>query len=233
MSDRAARARTAGVLALCTWLPPGEAMADGQPPFRLDLGATFSRFEQQAKTEVGGAKGDVLVEAMEIGFLDALTYDVWGPLAAGLFVQADAGTRRAGRFAGFDAKQKTIVTGQVGGDYSELWIGPLVRAEWRGLFGELGWGAYGARSDDARDDLPSEEGDTSGALRTRPAIAWILGLGGVVPVSGTLGVALRLQYRVRYYDRRGGTALANDTVHGTQSFTTFAGIAWRFGRAGD
>ena len=221
----AAAAVAVAALAVAAW--PATARAEGR--LRLDLGGTFSRFEQQVKTEVGGAKGEILVEDTEVGLLDTLTYDVWGPLSAGVFVQLDAGNREAGRFAGFDGADRTLVTGQVGGSYTELWMGPVVRAEWRRLFFEIGYGLYGARHDEARDDLPSEANDTSSSLRTHPTIAWLFGLGGVVPITDELGVALRLQYRVRYYNRRGGDDLAGDVVHGTQNVTPFVGIAWRVG----
>ncbi len=50
-----------------------------------------------------------------------------------------------------------------------------------------------------------------------------------MPASDELSVALRVEYRVRYYNRRGGHALADDTVHGTQNLTPFMGVAWAFG----
>ncbi|HSN98480.1 MAG TPA: hypothetical protein VLS89_09280, partial [Candidatus Nanopelagicales bacterium] len=207
---------------------PAAASAD-EPRMRVDFGGTFSRFEQQVKAEVGGARGERLVESAELGLLQMLSYRVWGPFSAGYFVQLDTGTRRAGRFVGFDAEGKTVVGGELGGAYHELWAGPLVRAEWRRLFVELGWGAYGARVDEGRDDLPSEGGSAAGALRTTPNVAWVFAAGGGVPITRELELALRLEYRIRYYDRRGGEPLAGGVVHGTQNFTPFVGLAYRFG----
>lgn len=66
-------------------------------------------------------------------------------------------------------------------------------------------------------------------FRTHPTIAWMIGLGGTVPVTEALSVALRVEYRVRYYDRRGGHPLAEDAVHGTQNLTPFLGVAYGFG----
>jgi hypothetical protein len=45
----------------------------------------------------------------------------------------------------------------------------------------------------------------------------------------TLDLVLRLQYRIRYYDSRGSSALAGGAVHGTQNYTPFVGVAWSFG----
>ncbi len=204
----------------------GTAHADEPPRWRLDAGLTFSRFEQQVKNEVGGTKGDLLVSETQFGLLDSLTYRFWGPLSAGAYFQLDAGTREAGRFTGLDANQAAVVAGTVGGSYLEFWTGPLVRAHYKTLFLELGYGLYGARSDKARDDLPNQNNSTQGALRTHPTIAWMLGIGGGVPIDERFELALRLQYRVRYYNRRDGEKLQGDLVHGTQNFTSFAGIVW-------
>jgi hypothetical protein len=45
----------------------------------------------------------------------------------------------------------------------------------------------------------------------------------------TLDLVHRLQYRIRYYDSRGSSALAGGAVHGTQNYTPFVGVAWSFG----
>lgn len=42
--------------------------ARAEPRFRLDAGSTFSRFEQQVKTEVGGARGERLVTESQFGY---------------------------------------------------------------------------------------------------------------------------------------------------------------------
>ena len=54
---------------------------------------------------------------------------------------------------------KTVTEGQVGGAFTEMWLGPYVRGQWRWLFAELGYGALGMRWDDARNDLPDEGGE--------------------------------------------------------------------------
>jgi hypothetical protein len=63
----------------------------------LDLGLTFSRFEQQVKQEVGGARGERLVEDSLYGLSGFATYKIWGPIEAGLFSQFDVGRRSAGK----------------------------------------------------------------------------------------------------------------------------------------
>ena len=222
--------RTLGaLLAVLCAASSAQAKEEYGPRFRLDGGLTFSRFEQQVKSEVGGARGERLVESTEFGYLQMLAFRFWEPLSAGLFLQLDAGTREAGRFAGFAPDGTTVVSDEVGGSYTELWMGPFLRAEWRRLFVEVGYGAYGARHDEARDDLPNESGDASSNLRTHPTIAWLFALGGSVPLTDELAVALRIEYRIRYYNRRGGEALAGDVVHGTQNITPFVGVAWSFG----
>src|SRR5690606_10531987 len=46
---------------------PAHAQADDFARWRLDGGLTFSHFEQQIKTEIGGARGDRLVTDSEFG----------------------------------------------------------------------------------------------------------------------------------------------------------------------
>jgi hypothetical protein len=207
--------------------------AQAEPRVRLDAGLTFTRFEQQVKTELGGTRGDRLVEEFSFGYAQALTYRAFSwrdfSLAGGGFLQLDVGRREAARFTGFAADGSPQTSDRIGGQFAELWMGPLVRIEWRRLFGELGYGLYGARRDDARDDLVSEDGRASGTLRTSASVAWSFALGGRVALTDTLDLVLRMQYRIRYYDTRGGARLAGGTVHGTQNFTPFVGIAWSFG----
>lgn len=225
------------VLVLVAVALPATARAQGwadpewaeQPRWRMDGLLTLTRFEQQVKTEVGGAVGERLVEATEAGVAHALTARVWGPFQLGAFMVFNGGNRRAGRFVGFDDDDGAVVADGVGGPYYELWAGPLLRFEWYRLFAELGYGAYGTRHDAARDDLPSETGVRTGRLTTDAAIAWMIALGGTIPITDRVEVVIKAEYRIRYYDRRGGTALADGIVHGTQSFAPFVGVAWRFG----
>lgn len=209
----------------CSLLPA--SAAEARERWRIGGGLTLSHFEQQVKSEVGGRRGERLVEDSEVGLLVAGSYRVWRSISAGIFTQLDLGNRRAGELAGFDASGAAVVDPAVGGVYAELWLGPLVRGEWRRLFLEVGYGLIGIRDDEGRADLPASDGDTDGAFRTLPSVAWTFGLGGSVSLGTRLDLELRLEYRIRYYDRRGGDALADDVVHGTQNLTPFVGLAWR------
>jgi hypothetical protein len=192
----------------------------------VDVGLTGGHFEQQVKTEVGGERGEKIVVDTHLGVHSFATYRIWGPLSLGLFTQLDVGERSQGRFAGFDAQDRTQVDKQTGGTYTEFWVGPVLRGQWRALFAEVGYGAFGVRDDEARDDLPDESGSTDSALRTSPTIAWLAAVGAGVPLTDHFDAILRLEYRVRYYDQRGDKDLADDIVHGTQGFTPFVGLAW-------
>ena len=193
---------------------------------RLDLGLTYATFEQQVKSEVGGVSVEPIVEDRSFGLALTATYGIWKYIRLGLFFQLDMGSRFAGRYAGLDANGTPVINGRVGGSYREFWMGPLLRVQWRGIAAEFGYGALGVRSDDARDDLPTAAGET-GALRTSPRIAWHAALSGYVPVHPHVDVVFRIQYRVRYYDRRSGGSLAGGVVHGTQNLTPTVGVSWR------
>jgi hypothetical protein len=209
-----------------------QAWADDQafrPRVRADAGLTFSRFEQQVKAEIGGARGERLVQSTELGLLLTGAYSLHALFEVGLFAQGDVGSRSAGRFVGFDANGAAQLDSETGGAYQELWLGPLIRGRYGPAFVELGWGALGLRWDEARDDLPSTTGETDGALVRNPAIAWLLAAGGAVPLGERLDLVLRLEYRVRYYTSRGGNPLAEEIAHGTQSFAPFIGVGYGFG----
>ena len=51
-------------------------------------------------------------------------------------------------------------------------------------------------------------------------------MGGQVNVWSDLDVVFRIEYRVRYYDRR-DEELVDELVHGTQNVSPFIGVAWR------
>lgn len=195
-------------------------------PLRLDLGLTASHFQQQAKTEIGGERGDRLVEQTEIGVASMFTYRLLDALHAGLFTQFDYGTRSAGRFETFAGDGATETSGQLGGDYAEWWLGPLVRAQYRRVFFEVGWAALGLRWDEGRNDIVNNDQSDDGAFATTPSVAWLLALGGSVPLARRLDLALRLEYRVRYYESRGGEPLFDNSALGSQNLTPFVGIAW-------
>jgi hypothetical protein len=152
----------------------------------------------------------------------------WGPLSAGLYSQLDLGNRRASRFESFDPDGVPVTSEPIGGGYAEIWLGPLVRVQWRNVFAEVAWAPVAFRWDDGRPDLRNTGGDAEGAFRTTPGVSWRFALGGVVPVWRQLHVLLRVGYRVRYYVTRGGEDLEDRMAHGTQDFTPFVGAAWRF-----
>lgn len=216
------------VLALVPSMASAQSSSDmaSAETFRFDLGLTFHRFEQQVKSEIGGARGERLVEESALGLAGVASWRVWGPLSIGALARYDTGSRNAGRFTGLDAEDRAVVEDEVGGDFDEFWLGPLVRAQWRMLFVELGYGALGLRDDAARGDLATADGGTDAALRTSPTVAWLAAIGGQVNVWSQLDVVFRVEYRVRYYDRR-DAPLANELVHGTQSFAPIVGVAWR------
>ena len=74
-------------------------------------------------------------------------------------------------------------------------------------------------------------GDTSTSLRTLPTVAYLANFGAAVPLDDRFDLVLRLEYRVRYYDRRGDaklvTAAGDPVVHGTQNFTPLVGLRWK------
>lgn len=195
--------------------------------WRFEAGITFAHFQQQVKQEIGGARGERLVNETALGLHAGAGYDILDWLSGGIYVRTDFGERTAARFSGFDSLGRTVTEGALGGSYSEVWIGPYARFAWNHLSAEVGYGALGIRSDDARSDLPSSAGDTSSSFRTSPSVAWLVAVGAFVPITSDLDLTVKAEYRVRYYVSRGGDDILEGAEHGTQGLAPFIGIAYR------
>jgi hypothetical protein len=196
--------------------------------FYIDGGLILSHFQQQVKQDVGDPRGERLVYEYEFGLLLEGRYRFNDYFSAGLFLRTDVGKREAARYDGFDDDGKTKVANQVGGNYTEFWFGPIVMINYKQIFLGIGYGLVGIRSDDGRDDIPSNSGDTESSFTTNPLISWLISVGGLVPLTDNLDLLLELEYRNRYYNERGGEPLTNDIDHGTQSISPIIGVSWKF-----
>lgn len=195
-------------------------------PWQVDATFGLAHFQQQAKQAVGTERGDRLVEftGVTVGVHGALA--VHPNLMVLAFGELDAGTRRAGDLAGFDADGRAITDPAVGGRSFETWVGLGVRARYRAAFLELGYPLFARRWDTARDDLPATGGGTDGAFAPQLSVRWMAAVGAGLPITARLRATARLEWRIRYYDERGGQALAGDVVHGTQELRPLFGLAW-------
>ncbi len=194
--------------------------------FSIDGGLVISHFQQQVKQEVGDPRGERIVYEYELGIVISGRYFLADYFSAGVYVRTDFGKREAALFNGFDSEGRTVVSNELGGNYTEFWFGPAVSFHWKQLFTEFGYGLIGIRTDDGRPDIPSNSGDTSGSFTTNPSIAWLIAAGGTIPITDQLHLMLKLEYRLRYYDERGGNPLVNNIDHGTQSISPLIGISW-------
>ncbi|MBI2620172.1 MAG: hypothetical protein HYW57_08835 [Ignavibacteriales bacterium] len=208
---------------------PGTTWAQEILPWSIDGGITFSHFQQQVKAEVGDPRGERLVNETQFGFMAMGTYKVWQHVSVGVFLQFDRGNRHAARFDGFDSETgRTVTKDKIGGNYDEFWAGPMLRVEAQRIFGEFGYGLVGFRNDDARTDLVSSSGDSTGTLTLLPSVAWYAGIGGAIKILRELDLVIRVEYRLRYYDKREGNPFASDIEHGTQNITPYVGVRWKF-----
>lgn len=196
--------------------------------FAVDGGLLISHFQQQVKQDVGDPRGERLVYEYEIGLLLTGRYEFTDYFSAGIFLRTDFGKREAALYDGFDEDGKTKVKNQLGGNYTEIWFGPELMFHWKQIFAEVGYGLVGTRSDDGRNDIPSNSGSTDGSFTTNPLISWMISIGGFVPLSENLEILIKLEYRNRYYNERGGEALIDNIDHGTQSISPLIGVSWNF-----
>ena len=215
------------LLLLIISLTPTYLVAQDSTPWSVEGGITISHFQQQVKSEIGGSKGDELVNNFEFGLIATGTYSFNKYFAAGLFTRFDTGERNMANFDGFDAEGKTTVKNKVGGSYNEFWLGMMVRGMWKQFTLDVGYAPVGFRKDDARTDLPSTLGNISDSFETHPSIAWLIALGGNISVGETIDIFIKVEYRVRYYNKRGGEKLEGDVNLGSQSIAPIIGVAFK------
>jgi hypothetical protein len=216
-----------------TWVT--QAQSQDSLRWQVQAGMTYSHFQQQVKAEVGQPRGERLSYDLQFGVMALGTYEAWAwpegdaSAHAGAFLQFDRGNRLSARFNGFDsATGRTTTKDKFEGNFSEFWLGPFVRAQWRYLFGEFGWALVGFRNDGLRSDLPSSTGDTTGTFDLLPKVAIFAGLGAAVPFNHNLSMVFRFEYRLRYYKGREGQPFKEGFEHGTQNITPFIGVGWKF-----
>jgi hypothetical protein len=195
--------------------------------WRIESGVIITHFQQQVKPDVGDPRGERLINEFQLGLLLSGTYRITDYFSAGLFLRVDRGERAAAVFDRFE-EGKAVTSNEVGGVYNEFWLGPLLQFNWRMLSAEIGYALIGLRDDDGRSDIPSSTGDNTSAFSTSPLIAWLFSIGGNFPVIDNIDIVLKLEYRNRYYTKRGGNSLLNDIEHGTQSISPIAGIGIKF-----
>ncbi len=196
--------------------------------WKIEGGMVFSHFQQQVKRAVGEPRGQRLVNDFQLGGLLSGYYRVHDLLHVGLFVRVDRGERFLAHFNGFDVNGKTQTKDGIGGTYTEVWLGPLVQFQWKQLTFDAGFAPYGTRSDNARGDIPNANNSASGAFSLHPTIAWLFSLGGNFDITEQIDVLMKIEYRPRYYSKRGGENLISDIEHGTQSIAPVLGVAYSF-----
>jgi hypothetical protein len=54
----------------------------------------------------------------------------------------------------------------------------------------------------------------------------LISLGANVPITESLEIILKAEYRPRYYSKRGGEPIVGNIEHGTQSIAPLIGLAW-------
>jgi hypothetical protein len=203
-----------------------QVLAQNEHEWLIESGITFNHYQAQVKAEVGDPRGERLTNNFELGLNISSSYKWNKWFASGLFVRLDRGQREMAFFDGFDSEGKTSVKEKVGGTYSELWFGPVIQAFWKHFTFELGYGLVGIRKDNGRKDIPNSSGETDGAFTLNPTVAWLVNLGGFIPLNDALDVTLKIEYRGRYYNERGGKKLFNNIDHGTQSIVPVLGVRW-------
>jgi hypothetical protein len=145
-------------------------------------------------------------------------------ISIGAFLRYDTGKRFNAVFDGFNSDNETIVKNRIGGNFSEMWIGPMIRLHWKQLYFSSGYALFGNRIDDARNDIQSSSGATIGSFSTHPRVALQFHLGGTISIAKKLDFFFAIEYRIRYYNERGGDELIDSIILGTQNILPFAGL---------
>jgi hypothetical protein len=194
---------------------------------RLDLElALFPSFTQRQIE--GPGRDDVVVNEPQLALVAAATYRVLEWLEAGLYLHLDLGSSERVLFSAPDETGAAAEVARIDGAFWELWTALLVRFRYGSLFAELGWAPLMVRHDTSRTDLPNAGGDAGGLFVGSRSVAFLLGLGGRLPLMDRLDLTLRLELRIRYLVERGGEPLAGDAEFGQMSAWPFVGLAYRF-----
>ena len=214
------------IILITCLLISSQILAQNEHEWLIESGITFNHYQAQIKAEVGDPRGERLTNNFELGLNISSSYKWNNWFASGLFLRTDWGQRELALFNGFDSDGKTTIKDKVGGTYSELWFGPMIQAFWKQLIFELGYAVVGLRKDNGRKDIPNSSGETDGVFSINPTVAWLVNVGGFITLSDALDVTIKIEYRGRYYNERGGKKLLNNIDHGTQSIVPVLGIRW-------
>ena len=190
----------------------------------INLGFSFNHFQQQIKTEIGGEKGDKLIDITSLTFAANGLVSIYKSIKAGLYIDYETGSRNSGRFLSFNSENQAVTNQKNGGAFSEIWIGPMIQFNFDQAFFEIAHGSFAIRSDDGRGDIPDSENDKSSSFKVTSSIAWKLQFGYKINLSKNLDSFIKIQYRVRYYDRR-DQKLNNNYVLGSQNITPVLGLS--------
>lgn len=199
-----------------------------QTPIKVDFLFTGSHFQQQVKQAVGEERGQRLVYEFNVGLHAAGLYKFHENISGGLYFRFDRGWRNLANFDGFDSDGKTKVKDGIGGGYTEFWFGPMLQFNYKFLFFDAGYALIGIRKDGARTDIPSVSGDVEKALNINPKIAFLFSLGAEFPINEKLNINVKIEYRARYYDKRGDEPFLNNIDHGTQGVLPMIGVSYSF-----
>lgn len=214
------------VFLLC--LAPSIALADNNSTsrWRADASLAFGILAEQAKSS-SGESGGRLFQSVNGAALFSGTHKPLHWLDAGVFFMFEAGVRSAAEYGGVNSSGVPTTQTRAGGHYNMYWLGPIVRPHWKNLFLEIGYIALGLRDDNAYPTLISVGGTSKSSFKTDPLRAWMFALGMMTPLTESLNLTLKVEYRYLYYNRRGGE-LANDLVYGTQAIRPHIGLAFNF-----
>lgn len=192
----------------------------------IDVAAMLYSFEQQVKGDIGDDAGEKITEISNYTLSVGWSFELLENLELGLLFRSDHGKRSSALYAGEDENGKTVTTNSIGGNYSELWLGPQIRYNFENLFFRLAHGSFARRYDKARSDLPNNSNQQSGAFSTTPKVSWMFALGLQTMLAKDFLLNLALEYRIRYYDERGGEPLLGNVKHGTQDLTPLLGVRY-------
>jgi opacity protein-like surface antigen len=188
----------------------------------------FNHFQQQVKSEIGGERGDRLVHQSELSSDLQFFYQFNSFLLIGGYLRHDIGNRNAGKFSNLDSENRAITNGKLGGDFWELWIGPVLKSQWELLFAELGYGFVGIRRDEGRRDVPDNNLQADLLFVTHSRVAWKVAMGVEAVLVENVMLSFKLEYRVRYYSSREGEDLLNGYEMGSQNVTPLIGVNYLF-----
>lgn len=189
------------------------------------ISSSFLLAKEQVRAGDGASNGP-LFEDRQLALWLHWYHPLGESWAIGPFAHYEHGARRMCAYA-TNASGAPAPASCHSGTSNDFWLGPAARYRWESLFFEAQYILFGRRTDSAYASLAAPEAGST-TYSTHPFKAWVLTPGARVPLTESIDLLLKIEYRFLYYSSRGGRDLPGDQLYGNQAIRPQIGLSGRF-----